>query len=155
MVKATQIRWGEGWNDRPVYPVLVAKTGRPVEVVPADRALIVPTHWHVDMRRTLPCIGESAGCELCKTIRPRIKGYLAAWYGNGKPVVVEVTEGAMRAFPALRTDGCIGHWLRFERRGGRNNGSLFVVPLDRPRWETFPPPHDIKPTLVEMWGIPD
>lgn len=155
MVRASQVQWGEGWNDRPIYPILVAKLGRAVEVVAAAPCLLVPTHWHEDKRKTLPCPGPTHGCFLCHTIRPRPKGYLAAWYGSGKRVVVEVTEGAMRAIPDLRSPACVGRWFRFERRGQRNNGSLFVVAMEKPPLREYPEAHDIKPTLLDMWGLPD
>ena len=152
---AADVQWGQGWDDRPIYPILTARLGRSVEVVAAAPALIVPTHWHEDQKRTLPCPGKARGCYLCDRIRARPKGYLAAWYGHGKKVVVEVTEGAMRALPELRTPACVGHWYRFERRGQRANGSLFVVVMERPGLSEYPLPHDIKPTLLTMWGLPD
>lgn len=113
-------------------------------------------HWVEN--RSRPCSGE--GCRCCEEMAPaRWKGYAPAQLvcrnmQTGKPelaaIVLELTE---MAAAKLQDVDCHGLLIRVERRGRNRNSPLQIhiaekQPIDQP-----PPPFDVKPILMRLWGV--
>ncbi len=114
--------------------------------------------------RSLPCTGRG-DCPHCANANPAVnalrwKGYAPAlrWDfipgGEGKqgwiPCVLEITENVKDVLAGLELAGQV---VELKRPRGRPNARVEASLIDRPANAPLPPPFDVEPILMKLWGL--
>lgn len=145
------INWANQPPRRPTQ-VYSVPAGQTVRVIAAGPVCGVLTHW--DGEKSIPCTCQvGATNQLCDVQAPTWRGYLPAYWSNGRRVIVEVTFGAQHHTPALLKEEITGKWVKFWRSGGKKNGAVFAEVLEDLHRALNILPYDPKPRLLEMWGL--
>lgn len=128
------------------------------EIIAAGPVVAVYTHWIDGESR--PCMSVGVPCPWCepppgvKRQARRWKGYMPAYTLRGRPVVHEVTAGAMRAVPEMAMPVIMGRRLTFTRRGVKRQSRVAVELRDDPARQGVVG-FDVKPIILRMWGLAD
>lgn len=152
------IQWA---NDFPkgegrFYEVISPKSTQPVfMVVTSERWLGVYTHHFDD--RTRPCTGSELDCDGChRRLGRRWKAYLCgATFGTNRPVIIELTHGAVQSCPAMIdcNFNMRGRKIRVWRTKPGKQSQVRCAFEGMPADYTVPPPFNLVQALCKVWGM--
>lgn len=124
-----------------------------ISVIAAGPVRGVLTHWDAEKKCSVPCQCENDAHEEWGGQTPTWRGYLPAYWHNGRKVIVQVTLGAVQHCAELLHADITGKWLKFKRPRDASNGAVYCEIQEAMRRALNVVPYDPTTRLLEMWGL--
>lgn len=152
MVDPSRINWSPK-PPKPRIQVYSVPPGQTVRVIAAGPVRGVLTHWSEERKESLPCDCPDDRHEPWQGQVPVWRGYMPAYWTNGRRVIMEVTLGAVQNLPELLQRELTGLWIKFRRTEGKKTGAVYCEILEELRRGVNTIPYDPTDRLLEMWGL--